>query len=226
MEKINVILVVLLVIAILGVGYMWGVNKANKKQVQAIERVYQEKIDNLQNQLIEKDKELLDLETEIAEFEEDLQILRDDLINIRKDNEKMKEKLKEAPPEALVSEARRIVDTEEIWQSGEDIKFSLSAFRDNTIILAEWENFKIRFIPNLQETISVQKDTISALNAKDLIWKEKEKLWESQRESLERINDEWKEFVIKRQRRGFFDTVLKIGGGVLAGIVVGKVVLK
>lgn len=222
-KKINVMLIAFLAVAVLGIGYQYGVNKADKKGVEAIEEVYQEKIDNLANQLEGKNKELLALDVKIAGFEEDLQGLRNELSIIIIDNSAMKEKLREAPPEHLVTEARRIIDTEEIWLAGERVKFSISAFRDNTIILSEWEVFSLKVIPNLHGTINKQIGEIAAFKAKDLVWEGKEKLWEEHIETMDRINDAWKDYIKRNQRRSIFDTALKIGGGVLLGFFIGSV---
>lgn len=222
-NKINVILIALLAVAVLGIGYQYGVNKADKKGVEAIEEVYLEKIDNLVNQMAGKDKELLALDGEIAGFKKDVQDLKDEMDIIIIDNNSMKEELREAPPEHLVIEAKRIVQTDEIWLAGERVKFSISAFRDNTIILSEWEVFSLKVIPNLRTTVGKQIGEIAAFEAKDLIWKGKEKLWESHVETMDRINDEWKDYIKRNQRRSIFDTALKIGGGVLLGFFIGSV---
>jgi hypothetical protein len=222
-NKTTLILIGFLLIACVAIGFLWADSKASKNMVQMVEDVNREKIAGLEAQMAAKDQQIFGLEKEVKEFLEQLQGLRDELIDIRKDNEEMKEKLKDAPPEHLVNEAKRIVETDEIWLAGTEVKFSLAAFRDNTIILSEWENWKLKLHPNLYATIDTQRKTINTQAAEIVLWKEKEQIWEDHLDTMERINEAWKDYIKKQQRKGFFDTVLKIGAGVGVGFLIGSI---
>jgi len=82
-------------------------------------------------------------------------------------------KLKDAPPETLVAETRRILGTAEVWYKPEagTIELSLAAFRTAAVRLHDWADFTLvrepayaREISGLRSSLAAKASEISSLN--------------------------------------------------------------
>jgi hypothetical protein len=115
------------------------------KQTGAIDA----KVTILMTQVSEKDKQIANLTADKAKLEAKEAKDQIDLANATA-------KLKDAPPETLVSEGRRILQTKEInyLKATNLVEFSLAAYRTDVIRLVEWEAFTLKILPDKDNRIT------------------------------------------------------------------------
>lgn len=143
-----------------------------KQQTGAIDA----KVTVLMTQVSEKDKQIAVLTQEKAE-------LKSKEAKDQADLAAATSKLKDAPPETLVSEGRRILQTKEInyLKPTNTVEFSLSAYRTDVIKLTEWEAFTLKIIPDknaqlanmtkTNETLVSENKDLKEVHALDTQWK-------------------------------------------------------
>jgi len=230
-NKLLIIMTIIVVLGILGTGYFWGRNEAAKKQIKLVEELNNAK-------LVAKDVELSKLAIQVTvsigkieKLENENIKIKQDLVDNQEELISVKEKLKDAKPETLLAETRRIIDTKEIWLIDEkftkDIsganaigaEFSLSAFRQNAWVLTDWENFTlvrepkyIQLTVNSSKEITEQKIVIADLGLIN-------KTWEEKYDILNNSFSEWKKYIQKKKNifSWLIDFALKVGIGYAIG---------
>lgn len=221
-NKPLLILAGILVIALIVMGYKWGSsnasNKAVKMQLKQIVKTAQVQIKGLTEENEELAYSVAEAEKTAENALEEAGDLKNDLKESKVELNELRDKLQEAKPKTLLAETRRILETKEIWYDKETqtFTFSLAAFRKQTIINAEWENFMLVEEPNYQNqikklefAITNYQYEISDLKLMNLNWKEKFSI-------VDGAFDDYKEVVGKIKEPGFFDTILKVGLGYAA----------
>lgn len=216
--KIIIIMAIVLISGLVGAGYFWGRNAMMKKQIKLVEELNEKKLEA-------KDLELAKLADSIAITEEEVVELKKDNVNLKKERDKNKEeverlkkKIEDAPPETLLAEARRILDTREIWLidkalgrlndnvSGETIaefaagaEFSLTAFRKAAWIFTDWENFTLIREPNYLAQIKNDAEIKSKQSILVLNWMASSNAWKDKYFILDNTFTEWKKYANKKQ---------------------------
>lgn len=218
-DKLVLILGGVLILTVAILCFMWGnsraSNKAIKVQLKQIEATARIQIE----ELTDENKELAQTSAEAEKTAENALEEAGKLKNELKENNielnELKDKLQEAKPKTLLAETRRILGTKEIWYDKETqmFTFSLAAFRKQTIINSEWENFMLVKEPNYQKQIA--KFEIATINYQTEIatLKLMNKNWKEKFTISSNAFDDYKKAVAKIKTPGFFDTVLKIGLG-------------
>lgn len=237
-SKLLIVAGILVFLGILSAGYFWGKNGQLNKQIELVEELNEVKLAEKDGQLARLGDRITVSYDKIEEVEKDNTKLREEREKNKAEIEKLKKKVEDAPPETLLAEARRILDTREIWlidrtmgrlddnASAEMIKestagaeFSLVAFRKAIWIFTDWENFTLEREPNYIKQIkndavvkAEQNLVISNLTLSSKTWEEKYYI----------LNDSftnWKQYVKKKKNVWSWlgDKALTFGLGYLAG---------
>ncbi len=161
-----------------------------------------------------------DLEKKLAELDRERSLLTARLKESEDKLNRIKPQVEAMTPDELVQETRRILKDAGVEKIDVGARFTLTAFRKNTAILKEWEEFSLVKVPLLEEQVRTQERAITNLHNQVLVWKEADRLW-GQKEAIWReertvmnsllLNYEKQLVSQKRQKTWFF--VL----GVLAG---------
>ena len=132
-------------------------------KLQAEARAAKEKLADLEKKLseLEKEKSLV-----VARLRESESRLRD-----------IQHQVEAMTPDEMVQETRRILKDAGVEKIDVGARFSLSAFRKNTGILKEWEEFSLAKIPALETQVRVLEKENTNLRNQVLAWKEAERLW-------------------------------------------------
>jgi len=80
-------------------------------------------------------------------------------------------------PDEMVQTTRRILKDNGVEKIDVGARFSLAAFKKNTSILLQWEEFSLAKIPALEEKGRVQEKEILNLQNQVFLWKETDRLW-------------------------------------------------
>jgi vacuolar-type H+-ATPase subunit I/STV1 len=80
-------------------------------------------------------------------------------------------------PDEMVQTTRRILKDNGVEKIDAGARFSLAAFKKNTSILLQWEEFSLAKIPALEEKGQVQEKEILNLQNQVFLWKESDRLW-------------------------------------------------
>lgn len=132
------------------------VKKDSKDQLGSID----DKVDKIMGLVKDQDKQVAQLvvnQKKLEDKESKDQVAID----------KLTEKLKDAPPETLVAEGRRILQTKEInyLKPTNTVEFSLAAYRTDVMRLTEWEGFTLSIVPDLRSQITNLKATTATLSS-------------------------------------------------------------
>ena len=231
-------MIAVVVIGLVTSGYFAGRNAMMKKQVELKEELNMAKIAEKNAEISEIKKEVEMTEKEIEVLKEDKNKLKEELEENEQKIKELEQKIKDAPPETLLAESRRILDTREIWlidramgrldndASSEMIEefaagaeFSMLAFRKATWVFTDWENFTLIREPKYKEKsakddkiILSQGTVIGNLKISNLRWKEKYGF-------LNESYSDWKKYVKKKQSiwKWLGDKALTFGAGYFFG---------
>ena len=224
MNKVTLILILILVAAFVGMGYFWGRSNYQKSQLELVEKTYEEQLEKYQQRILELQDVIDDYGEEVRVYQQKITELSTRVSENQHQLEEARKKLREAPPEHLIQEARRILQTKNLRLTQQGVEFSLSAFRETTIKLLEWENFSLKREPLYREELRL-KDKIIATQKKQIdSLLLLNKTLEGKYSTLESLSKEWKEYIVKRERRSRFSTFLGIAGGVCLGFVLAEMI--
>jgi len=134
-----------------------------EKENHALIRMYGKMAGDLERKLSELEKEKAEILSRLRESESRLRSFQ--------------HQVEAMTPDELVSETRRILKDSGVEKIDAGARFSLSAFRKNTIILKEWEEFSLAKIPALEAQIRIQEKEKTNLQNQVLVWKETDRLW-------------------------------------------------
>jgi len=222
MSKINIILVVLILIFSSALVYIWTSSQAKVKLADERAKAKQVQIDLLTTGINQLKKTVEVQDTLIAENKEKLGELEAELQYKDEEHKKEIDKLKEAPPETLLAETRRILKTNEIWKEGERFYFSIDAFKKNTLFLFEGEYSIYTKTKELKKQL-IQKDIIiSALETKNKILEEVIKKQDERFLFQEQMIQDYRDFIKHQRRVKIFGDVVKFTIGGLVGYAIGK----
>ncbi len=166
---------IILVFVIAIMGYQYGVTKEARRTAKIFERqaedarekadkVTEEKAvenEKLREDSLEKDKIIAKTKAENVE-----------LVYKRVEDKRLMEELKEEiakeKPTELVTRARAILNTDEVWwnEEAQRVEFSLQAFRSGITIWADWEGFTVNREFNYIKQINNAAIIIAGLEGK------------------------------------------------------------
>jgi prefoldin subunit 5 len=209
MGKVNWILVGIVALALVFVGYLWKDGQANKQMLKMQENQHKQEIDSLKKQIDLLEVSLVESRQAIVQLQEDARKNREELGRQLAD-------LRKATPDKLVDEAKRILNTDEIWLVQNHIEFSIAAFRENVVRLYDWENFTLVREPNYDKQLAEKDTLIAGLE-------QKVKLLEQQQKSIEGWNKDLKDFISKQNRKTFLQKVMYVVGAFSIGYVLASV---
>ena len=206
------------------------------KRLKAVEETERVKIADLEIRNgtltaanLDLDKTNAGLEADVARAQEEKRQLKAERDTSRAETAALKAKIMDGPPEYVLAEHRRILATQEIWLTKVGAEFSLAAFRTNGTVVTEWEQWKFTLIPNLERDIAKTEGQVGTLQTeasnfklKDLNWQEKERGWGAEKLSFETIIKSKNDYIALKKRESIFSTILKIGGGIALGFILGK----
>lgn len=209
-------------LALAGLALNWMDSRSLKKILRDREAKAEARILELEQQNAGLYSDNAEKETRIALATTVIEGLKADVAREREEKAAVIAKLKTAPPTQLLVETRRILKTEEVWLRDPGAAFSLAAFRDNTMKLVEWESLSLVVVPKL-EAEGVWKDRkIADLTGEVSNFKVIDAARQEQMEAVRGVVQDLKEYIKVRERKGLVDTLLKVGGGVLVGYVLGR----
>jgi chromosome segregation ATPase len=175
------------IILVIGLVFMTGlllIEKARFKNLEAQSLAEKEKIEELEKQNLEIDGQLRNLaqinqtlEQKLAEYEKEKTELNQKLRESEHRLKEIQSLVATLTPDAMVQETRRILQDNGVEKIDTGARFTLVAFRKNTGILFEWEEFSLARIPTLERKIeNLEKSNLNLQN-QVFLWKETDRLW-------------------------------------------------
>lgn len=190
---------------------------------------------------IEKENRGLDIRLKMlskmnAELEEKSQAIEKEKVAVLEKLKQSEARLKEIQgqvevmsPDEMVQETRRILKDSGIEKIDVGARFSLSAFRKNTGILKEWEEFSLAKIPALEEISQVQEKEILNLQNQVFLWKESDRLWRQkntlwleEKTSLNALLNNYQKQINSQKRQKIWTLLLGLAAGFGIHALVGK----
>jgi len=177
----------MIAIMVFGLVFMAGLlfyeqGRASRLKVEA--KVEKEKIAELEKQAKELDGQVKtlavlnkNLEVKFQELEKEKAELMAKLKDSEKRLAEIQGQVEAMPPDEMVQTTRRILKDNGVEKIDAGARFSLSAFKKNTSILLQWEEFSLVKIPALEEKSQVQEKEILNLQNQVFLWKESDRLW-------------------------------------------------
>lgn len=176
-------------IIILAVGFILTaglliLERGRYKNLEAQARSEKEKLAELEKQnhgldirlkMISKMNQ--ELEQKLAGLEKERAQLNKKLRDSQQRLKEIQKQVAETSPDDLVRETRRILQESGVEKIDAGARFSLVAFRKNTGILLEWEEFNLVRIPVLEKKAENLERVNLNLQNQVLLWKEADRLW-------------------------------------------------
>ena len=177
----------MIAILVFGLVFMAGLlfyEQGRVSRLKAEAKGEKEKIAELEKQAKELDgqvKTLAELNKNLEVKFQGLEKEKAGLIAKLKDSEKrlaeIQGQVEAMPPDEMVQTTRRILKDNGVEKIDAGARFSLAAFKKNTSILLQWEEFSLAKIPALEEISQVQEKEILNLQNQVFLWKETDRLW-------------------------------------------------
>jgi len=222
-NKISVVLIGIILIFAISLGYFWADGKAKTRLMKEVTKEKQSQINALSNN-INSLKEIADIQgAQIVEARQDLLDLRSEMKIRDREHEKELIDLEKAPPEILISEAQRIVDTEEIWQRDNEIVFSLSAFKKTTVKLFDGEYCRLTKVKDLENQLAKAFETIVKQAEENGILKIIIEKSDERFKIQDLLVKDYQGFIRQQKSLSFFNGLIKFGLGGVTGFTIGYV---
>jgi hypothetical protein len=224
MKKTMIAILVFGLVFMAGLIFLEG-QKLKTLKAQALAE--KEKIIELENQTRGLDIRLKmiskinqDLERKLSDLEKEKEELNEKLCASERKLREIQSQVAAMPPDEMVRETRRILQNTGVEKIDTGARFTLVAFRRNTEILLEWEEFSLARIPTLERKIeNLEKSNLNLQNQvflwkeTDRLWKQKNTLWLEEKMTMNRLILNYEKQVRNQKRQKFFFLIL----GVLSG---------
>jgi len=214
---LSIALFLIILIGIASMAYEKGVTKQLRKSLNEKERVYLENISGKQLEIDRLHENNLEIKTKILELGEKFDTFAAEKAEWKEREKELEKKAYTAPPEHLIVDLKRILDTDEIWQVTDGILFSIESVRKLSSKLYDWEDFTLKREPIYLEEISTYKTNVYLLNQEIRNLNSEIQNTNDIVKAQEAFNRELKEYLSKRDRASFMDSVRKIGTGIAIG---------
>ena len=123
-------------------------------------------------------------------------------------------------PDEMVQTTRRILKDSGVEKIDAGARFSLAAFKKNTSILLQWEEFSLAKIPALEEKSQVQEKEILNLQNQVFLWKESDRLWRQkntqwleEKTSLNSLLNNYQKQINSQKRQKIWTLLLGLAAG-------------
>ena len=229
----------MIAILVFGLVFMAGLlfyEQGRVSRLKAEAKGEKEKIAELEKQAKELDgqvKTLAELNKNLEVKFQGLEKEKAGLIAKLKDSEKrlaeIQGQVEAMPPDEMVQTTRRILKDNGVEKIDAGARFSLAAFKKNTSILLQWEEFSLAKIPALEEISQVQEKEILNLQNQVFLWKETDRLWRQkntvwleEKNTLNGLLAEYQKLVNSEKRKKIYGS---IGAGLIGfglGALIGK----
>ncbi|HUM33642.1 MAG TPA: hypothetical protein PKX32_00115 [Candidatus Saccharicenans sp.] len=173
-----------LVVALILMAGLVLLERSRLKNLEGQARAEREKLAELERQNRGLDIRLKMISKMNQELEQKLTVLekeKEELNQKLKESEKrlkeMQARLESMTPDDMVQATRRILKDSGVEKIDVGARFSLSAFRKNTGILLEWEEFSLARIPVMEKKAENLERANLNLQNQVLLWKEADRLW-------------------------------------------------
>lgn len=160
--KPSLFLIAILSIFLFVIAYQCGTTKEAKRTAKIFMDVADEVREDTKKLVKEKAEENEQLENDNLEKDKIIAKVNaenEDLIFKQKENEvemkKLEAEIAKEKPDELISRARGLLDTDEIWWNNETekVEFSLESFRLGVTRWADWSDFTLKREPNYKQQI-------------------------------------------------------------------------
>jgi len=214
----------LLILVIFFGVYNAGVERGKKKELlkrldqqeQAMNEQLDEKVQA--NEVLSKRN--VEIESTLAKVTERLSFLESERASDKARIEELEAQAMNAPPESLIADMRKILDTEEVWLTDAGVVMSMNAFRQMSFKIYDWQDFTLKREPNYVETIEQYKIDVYLLNEEVGNLKIQVKNTSDMVDLQKIFNDELKDVIKKEIKPGFWNDIKKIGTGVAIGTTI------
>jgi len=123
-------------------------------------------------------------------------------------------------PDEMVQTTRRILKDSGVEKIDAGARFSLAAFKKNTSILLQWEEFSLAKIPALEKKSQVQEKEILNLQNQVFLWKETDRLWRQkntlwleEKTSLNSLLNNYQKQINSQKRQKIWTLLLGLAAG-------------
>jgi len=149
---------------------------------------------------------------------------KSELIAKLKDSEKrlaeIQGQVEAMTPDEMVQTTRRILKDNGVEKIDAGARFSLAAFKKNTSILLQWEEFSLIKIPALEQKSDLQEKELLNLENQvflwkesDRIWKQKNALWLGEKTTLNDLLNNYQKQISSQKRQKFWTLLLGLAAG-------------
>jgi DNA repair exonuclease SbcCD ATPase subunit len=123
-------------------------------------------------------------------------------------------------PDEMVKTTRRILRDNGVEKIDAGARFSLAAFKKNTSILLQWEEFNLVKIPVLEEKTRIQEKEVLNLQNQVFLWKETDRLWRQkntlwleEKTSLNSLLNNYQKQINNQKRQKVWTLLLGLAAG-------------
>jgi hypothetical protein len=201
--------------------------EANAEKEKIVELEKQEQtLDNQLSTLVKLNK---NLEAKFQGLEKE----KSELIAKLKDSEKrlaeIQSQVEAMTPDEMVQTTRRILKDVGVEKVDVGARFSLSAFKKNTSILLQWEEFSLIKIPALEQKSDVQEKELLNLENQVFLWKESDRIWQQkntlwlgEKTTLNALLNNYQKQISSQKRQKLWTLLLGLAAGFGIHALVGK----
>ena len=150
-----------------------GKTAESKEKIAELEKVSTE-LDGRIKQMVSLNQEL---EKKYQVLEAEKSIISEKLKQAEKNLAAIQGQVEAMTPDELVQTTRSILKNNGVDKIDSGARFSMAAFKKNTTILLQWQEYITEKIPLLEEKANIQEKEILNLRNQVLAWKEAERLW-------------------------------------------------
>jgi DNA repair exonuclease SbcCD ATPase subunit len=198
---------------------------AEKEKIAELEK-QEQTLDNQLSTLVKLNK---NLEAKFKELEQEKEGLIAKLKESEKHLAEIQSQVEAMTPDEMVQTTRKILQDAGVEKIDAGARFSLSAFKKNTSILLQWEEFSLTKIPALEQKSNVQEKEILNLENQvflwkesDRIWRQKNTLWLGEKNTLNALLNNYQKQISSQKRQKFWTLLLGLAAGFGIHALVGK----
>jgi len=210
------LLILIISFGLYSAGVERGKTKELLKQLDEKEQIMNERLDEKAQENERLSKENVETEKAIAKVTERLSFLEAERALDKDRIANLEERARQAPPESLIADMRKILESEEIWLTEQGVVMSMDAFRKMSFKMYDWQDFTLKREPNYLETIEQYKIDVYLLQGEVSNLKLMVKNTEDMVDIQAVFNEEMRD-VVGELKPGFWNEIKKIGTGIAIG---------
>jgi len=229
----------MIAILVFGLIFMAGLffyEQGRVSRLKAEAKGEKEKIAELEKQAKALDgqiKTLAELNKKLEEKFQGLEKEKAELLEKLKDSEErlaeIQGQVEAMTPDEMVRVTRRILKDSGVEKIDAGARFSLAAFKKNTSILLQWEEFSLVKIPVLEQKSAVQEreilnlaDQVFLWKEADRLWRQKSTLWLEEKTSLNSLLNNYQKQINSQKRQKIWTLLFGLAAGFGIHALVGK----